>query len=298
MENGIDRRRFLKAACALGAGVGLAGGNARRLLAAEAPKGAPNAAKLGWRLGCAAYSFNALTFHETIAKVAALGLDAVEGFTWQALSKEKPKVQTNPSMSADDRKETKARLADAGVKLLSIYCQALDKEDACRRTFEFAKEMGIETLVGEPPFAAYDLIEKLCDEFQINLAVHNHPQPSQYWNPETLLKLCQGRSKRIGACCDTGHWVRSGIGPVEALKKLEGRIISFHLKDVSEAGRKDAPCVPWGTGKGEIKPILAEVRRQGFKGFFPVEYEPYSPDNPAKIAQCIEYFDKVAAELA
>jgi sugar phosphate isomerase/epimerase len=43
-----------------------------------------------------------------------------------------------------------------------------------------------------------------------------------------------GRGKRIGACCDTGHWVRSGLHPVECLKKLEGRILGFHLKDVAQ----------------------------------------------------------------
>ena len=34
----------------------------------------------------------------------------------------------------------------------------------------------------------------------------------------TLLDLCKGRGKRIGACCDTGHWVRSGLDPVACLK--------------------------------------------------------------------------------
>ena len=292
----MDRRGFLRATCALGAAAGLRGAG---LMAAEAPKGAANAGeKLGWHLGLAAYSYNPFTFYEVVEKTAALGLRAVEGFTWQALSNEKPKVKTDASMSPDDRKEAKGRLADAGVKLVSIYCAALDKEDACRKTFEFAKDMGIEFLVGEPPLTAYDMIEKLCDEFLISLAVHNHPQPSQYWSPDTLLKAAAGRSKRIGACCDTGHWVRSGLNPVECLKKLEGRVVSFHLKDVSEAGQKEAPCVAWGAGKGDIKGILAEARRQGFKGYWPIEYEPYSADSPGKIAECVAFFDKAAAELA
>ena len=37
--------------------------------------------------------------------------------------------------------------------------------------------------------------------------------------------------------------------------------------------------------------------RQGFTGLFSIEYEPYSPDNLPKIAQCVAFFDKVAAEL-
>ncbi len=289
----VDRRCFLKTSMAFGAGLSLGASGA--WAAGSSPTGA---ARLGWQLGCAAYSFNQLTFYETIDQVTALGLNAIEAFTWQRLSPEKLKVQTNPAMSAEDRKELKQRLADRNVKLVSCYCQALDKEDVCRRTFDFAKELGIGILVAEPPFEAYDMLEKLCDEYQIYLAVHNHPAPSKYWNPETLLGLVKGRSRRIGACADTGHWVRSGLNPVEVLKKFEGRLISLHLKDVSDFGRKEAECVPWGTGKGDLGGILQELRRQQFKGLFAIEYEPYTPASFDKIAQCIAYFNRTATELA
>ena len=42
----------------------------------------------------------------------------------------------------------------------------LSEEDACRRLFDFAREMGIETIDGEPPPEAFDMLEKLCDEYQ------------------------------------------------------------------------------------------------------------------------------------
>jgi sugar phosphate isomerase/epimerase len=174
----------------------------------------------------------------------------------------------------------------------------LQKEDASRKIFEWAKGMGVETLVAEPPFKAYDMIEGLCDEYEISLAVHNHPAPSRYFDPATVAKVCEGRGKRIGACCDTGHWVRSGFDPVKACKKLEGRIVSFHLKDVDRFGDKKAECVPWGTGKGDIAGILEEMHRQGFKGVFTIEYEPYRPENFEKIAQCIAFFDETAKKLS
>ena len=166
---------------------------------------------------------------------------------------------------------------------------------ANKETFEFAKDMGIETLVSEPPFEAFDELDKLCDEYQINVALHDHPRPTRYWSPDIVLKACKGHSKWIGACCDTGHWMRSDIVPVEALKKLEGRIISFHVKDLNEYGMK-AHDVPWGTGRGDIKGILSEVKRQKIKPVFSMEYE-YRFTMP-ELAQCVAYFDKVAAELA
>ena len=186
------------------------------------------------------------------------------------------------------------RLGDAGVQLVCCYCRDLAKEDACRVLFEFAREMGIETLDGEPPPEAFDMLEKLCDEYQINLAVHNHAKPSKYWSPETLLGIFRGRSRRIGACCDTGHWGRSGLSSVEMLVKLQGHILTFDLKDVNAEG----VCVPFGTGRCDIRGMLKELRRQRFRGVLGIEYGQRSPNHEAEIAQCVVYFDKMAQELA
>jgi len=162
--------------------------------------------------------------------------------------------------------------------------------------FDFAKDMGLETIVSEPTEDAFDTIEKLCEQYGLNLAIHNHPNPSRYWNPDTVLKVCKGRSKRIGACADTGHWMRSGLNPIECLKKLEGRIINFHFKDLNKTVG-EARDVPWGTGVSDVKGMLAEVRRQGLKAVFLIEYEYLSPTLLQEVAECVTYFDKVAAEL-
>jgi len=298
MEKHMDRRAFLGTAGALGAGVGLANLRLPGLLAAEAAKGAPNCEKLGWRFGITAYTFRHLALCEAAEQVAALGLRYIEGFTWQKLSAKKPNVVTNETMSADDRKETKARLADIGVQLASCYCQAMAKEDACRKLFDWAKEMGMEILVAEPPPAAYDMVGKLLDEYQLNLAVHNHPKPSGYWDPEVFLKAAEGRTKRIGACADTGHWARSGIQPVEALKKLEGRIVSLHLKDIAKFGDTRTPCVPFGAGEGDIAGVVKEIRRQGIKPLSTIEHEVTSPKLVEEVAACIAYFDKVVGDTS
>ena len=166
-----------------------------------------------------------------------------------------------------------------------------------RKVFEYAKDMGIETLVAEPSEDAFDTIEKLCEEYGVNVAIHDHAKPSHYWNPDTVLKVCRGRSKRIGACADTGHWTRSGLKPVECVRKLEGRILSFHVKDMNEATLK-ADEVPWGTGVSNIKRVLTEVHRQRLKAVFTIEYEHTWEQSLPDIARCVKLFDQVAAELA
>ncbi|MGQ9574152.1 MAG: sugar phosphate isomerase/epimerase family protein [Thermoguttaceae bacterium] len=297
MQSGIHRRGFLKSAGVIG--LGLAGVGRSSVLAGEFAEGAPNAEKLGWRVACCAYSFNRFTFYEALQRTASLGLKLVEGFSWQPVSTQWKDVQTNETMPSAVRKEVKRHLAETGMKLVGCYMAEMpNSPDACRRKFDWGKELGVEYFVAEPPLDAFDLLEKLCDEYQIALAVHNHPKPhSVYWNPETIVKATQGRSKRLGCCADTGHWVRSGLDPVECLKKVEGRLISFHLKDIVEFGKPEAEDVVWGTGKGNIEGVLEEVYRQKARPVFGIEYERGGETRP-ELARCLAYFDKVAAGLA
>jgi sugar phosphate isomerase/epimerase len=269
-----------------------------RLLAAEAAKGAPNAEKLGWRLGCQSYTFRSFTFFEAIDKTASLGLHYIEGSGGQILSKDRPDMKLGENLPADARTLLKQKLADSGLKMASFAGGRISNDaDRSRKAFEFAKEMGIEVIVGEPAEDALETIDCLCEEYGISLALHNHSKPSHYFSPEVVLNACRGRSKHIGACADTGHWMHSDINPVEALKPLEGRIVSFHFKDMNEYGMA-GHNVPWGTGKGDVRAMLAEVHRQKLKTIFAAEYEYNWENSLPDLAQSVAFFDKVAGELA
>jgi sugar phosphate isomerase/epimerase len=268
------------------------------LTAAPLAAGAPNAEKLGWRLGCQSWTFHLFPLDEAIDKIAALGLHYVETCSGLRLSKDRPGVTFDLDSPADVREALQKKLAARGVQLKGIGVVPLFKDAAkSRRTFDFAKQMGIETIVSEPDEDAFDTIENLCEEYGINVAIHNHPKPSHYWDPDTVLKVCKGRGKRIGACADTGHWARSGLKPIECLKKLEGRLITFHFKDLNQMGPK-AHDVPWGAGVCDVKGMLAELHRQGVKAIFSVESEHHWDNSTPEIAQCVRYFDQTAAELA
>jgi sugar phosphate isomerase/epimerase len=289
----LDRRAFLKAGVAAGAGLGLSGlgGIASAKLPTSEHRNDSAAEKLGWRLGCQAWTFNKFTFFDAVDKTAGLGLKYIEAFPGQTVSKETG-AKFNEGLSSDERETIKKKLADSNVKLVNYGVTGIDG----RKTFDFAKEMGIETIVAEPNEGDFPKLDKLCGEYQINIAIHDHPKPSHYWNPDTVLKVTKGLSKRIGACCDTGHWPRSGLNAVECLKKLEGRIISFHFKDVNEKGHS-AHDVPWGTGINDVKGMLTEVYRQGVRAVFSIEYEYHWENSLPELALCVAYFDNVAAEL-
>jgi sugar phosphate isomerase/epimerase len=252
----------------------------------------------GWRLGIQIYSFKEYTFYEGLDKTAALGITWVEAYPGQILSNENPELKFNHNLPTEYREQVKIHIKSRGLKLVNYGVVGLPNDESqCRIVFDFAKDMGIETIVSEPPDEAWDLIDRLCQEYGINVAIHNHADPSHYWNPDKVLEVSEGRSKYIGACADIGHWMRSGIQPLEAIKKLEGRVISLHFGDLNEFGKKEAHDVPWGTGVADLESIMQELHRQGFQGVFSVEYEYNWKGSVPEIQESIIFFNKAAAAI-
>lgn len=248
----------------------------------------------GWRLGVQAWSFNRFTFFEAVDKTRQLGLNWIQAYPGQKVAPDID-ARMGAELSAELRQKIKDKLAEANVTMAAFGVVSVPKDEPqARRLFEFAKEMGIEVLASEPSEDQYDLIDKLCQEYGIKLAVHNHPKPTHYWNPDTVLKVLEGRSKWLGACVDVGHWVRSGLDPVACLKKLEGRIHDVHIKEIDIDKGHD---VVWGTAQGRIKGILKELHRQGYQGTFAIEYEHSWDNNVPLIRQSIAYYESVASGL-
>ncbi len=256
--------------------------------------------KLGWRLGIEAYTFHKYTLFETIDKTAQLGLPYVGGLSFQKVSKAIPK-KFDPNLTDDELKQIRLKLDAAGVRMLTYYYQSLPaNEAACRKVFEFARKMGIETFMSEPKPAALDTIEKLCDEYDIKVGIHNHgPKQSPiYWRPEGVLQVCEGRSKRLGACADMGYWMRAGIDPIEAIRKLGDRLITIQMHDLNELSPKGHD-VPWGTGVGKTEAVLKEIHKLGIRPvMFGLEYSYDWTDSMPECAQSADFFNKVSVKLA
>ncbi len=251
--------------------------------------------KLGWKLGAQSYTFNRFTFFEAIDKIKASDLKFVEAYPGQTLGGGF-EGKMDYKMPVEKRNQILQRLKEKGVKMVSLGVTGAKTEADWRLLFEFAKAMGLENITSEPDEKDIPLLSKLCDEFKINIALHNHPEPSHYWNPDVVLNAIKGQSKRIGACADIGHWVRSGLDPVECLKKLEGHIIESHFKDLHEKGRRGHDVI-WGTGVSNVRGVLQELKRQKFKGLFAAEYEHNWDNNQADVAESAKNFRQIVKEL-
>ncbi len=259
----------------------------------------PNKAeKTGWKLGVQAYTFHKFSFQEAIDKAQQLGLKYIEVYYGQTLGATIPGTM-DFRMDKTTQQKLFAYAKSKGVKIIASGVVICKDEAEYKQLFEFASAMGIKLITSEPDYKHLKYIDQLANQYKIDVAIHNHPKPSAYWEPELFLNAVKGLSKRIGACADVGHWKRMGIDPVEALKKYEGRVKSLHFKDVKEkeTGEAEQHDVIWGTGVCNTDGILNELKRQNFKGLFSIEYE-YNWDNSVPdIQKCIDYFNQKTNQI-
>ncbi len=251
--------------------------------------------RLGWQLACQAWTFREMTVMETLDTLQSLGIRYVEFFPGQRLSKDK-EIGFDHNATPEVIAEVKARLTATGIRPVAYGVVGLGSDEAsARKVFDFAKTMGIKVLSTEPREEDMAMLDKLAQEYKIGIAIHNHPKPSHYWSPETVLKAVDGMSALVGACADTGHWYRSGITPVEGLKQLKGRIVSLHFKDLDE----NKGDVPFGTGVGDAEGQLRELAAQGFRGPLSIEYERTSgAELIENVRKCVQWFRETARKIA
>ena len=257
------------------------------------------AEKQGWRLGMQSYTFHKFTLTEAFDKTQELGIKYIEVFPGHRLGGKWDNQVFGPQLDAQTRKGLKELAASKGIKIVATGVIVPNCSEEWEPLFHFAKDMGMEYITCEPALTDWDLVEKLSEKYRIKVAVHNHPKPSTYWSPDSLLEAISGCSRMIGSCADVGHWRREGLNQIECLKKLEGRIISLHFKDIAakKEGLQEQHDVIWGTGILDIKGMLEELKRQDFDGVFAIEYEYNWENSVPDIQKSIAYFHKIVMEL-
>ncbi len=259
------------------------------------------AAKLDWQIAVAAYTFRHFTFFETIDRVAALGIEQVEGFNFQKIGSDIPGTLNPLNMSADDLRKVRDKLEKSGVRLVALYYGSFPTDEAqCRAVFEKSKQLGVKYFVSEPKPELLPMLDKLAQEYDMIVGLHGHDKKSSptTWHPELVAKQCQPFSSAIGAFSDTGHWIRSGLNPSEGVEILKDRIVGFEIHDLhaSDATGND---VPLGTGVGRLSQMLEAVARvKTGPVLLSIECS-FNPEDPSDgVRKSIEFLDGQARRLA
>ena len=236
------------------------------------------------------YSLNRFTLEDSIRKLKGLKLDAIECYPGQRLSDKYPNVKVGPTMNTEQRRFMKMLLKDANLKMVSFGVTGAKNEKEIDAICQFVKEMGGERVLTEAPVYYLPMWEKACEKYGLTMCLHHHATNSgaTYWDTDFFKKHVKG-FKHIKYNPDPGHWSRSGIDPVKSLKEVDGYVASIHFKDQKEFNNIQNQPTPFGKGVLDVKGMLAELDRQGFNGYYVIEYEADWLNNIPAIKECVEY---------
>lgn len=249
----------------------------------------------GFKLGVQMWTFRMFSLADAINKVDSAGIKYIEAFFGQSLGGDM-KGEFGPDMDSDTRNKLKALLQSKGISIIAMGVISPKDEAEWIKALDLAKEFGLSYITAEPKKDQWNMVDSLSGIYGIKIAIHDHPKPSGYWSPDSVLAAIQGH-KNIGACADIGHWARSGLDPVSCIKKLEGHIYGSHLKDVVVFDNVKAADTTVGKGIIDIPAVLTELKRQNFKGMFSIEHESNWYNNLPDIIETKAYFDAEVGKL-
>ena len=235
----------------------------------------PGWTMIGWRIGVQANSFRSTVF-EAIDKTSAAGVKAIEGYAGQKVS---PEIARNLDWNLGDADiaAVRQKLRASGVAMPSYYAPEFPAEEApMRQLFQFAKTLAVETIVADPPIGQRALVDKLANEYGVNVALLNG-------DPKTQMQALEGRSKRMGVCADTGARMTANLKPMDGLKVVKDRVLTLHLSEPG-AGNAGLSEFLWEFYRSNVKPSALAIGAP-------------AADPSASIKQSVAYLEKMTTEV-
>ena len=250
-----------------------------------------------WKFGVALWTFHTVNFPQSLDKVDSAGLKYIEPNTFHAAGPEF-KDSTILKLSPAGIDKLKTLIAQKGLICESIYIVGDSTLSSWKKQFDIARQLGVKYVTTEPPLNMWDSIDSLAGAYGLKVAIHEHWKGfSHYWDPDTTLMALKGHPN-FGVCADLGHWPKSGIDPLDAVKKLSGHIIGVHLKDIAAYNNPALKDVVVGIGAVRFPEIFQELKRQNFTGYIYIERDSTEPGgNLSSVMQEIKYYNEQVGKL-
>lgn len=241
------------------------------------------AEETGFRMGCQSYSFRHFDYKGAIARLKELDLETMEFCA----------VHFPPAPDAEAFKEAHAYIQESGIQVPSYGVESFTgSEDANRVKFEFGQALGLELMTADPAPDSFENLDKLVQEFDIKIAIHNHGPGARYDKVADTIEAVEKWHTHIGACVDTGHVLRSKEHPHEVIRALGNRVHSLHLKDWKFDGEEQIA----GEGDMDLVEVARALRAVNFSGPIMLEFE-LSPESPVGgMIKGLENWRKACAE--
>lgn len=248
-----------------------------------------------WKLGVQLWTFRMYTISEALQKADSCGIKYIEAFWGQALGAG-TKDTFGISMTQAGRDKLKELLKSHNIQMVAMGVISPGTKDEWVEAFKLAKDFNLQYITAEPIKPLWDVVDSLAGSYGIKVAIHDHPKPSAFSNPEAVLLAMQGHPN-IGACADIGHWARNGLNIVDCLKKLEGHVYGLHLKDITVFDNPQSPDTTVGKGVIQFTPVFEELKRQKFSGMLSIEQESNWYNSVPDLIETVKLYNEEVKKL-
>src|SRR5438093_9279612 len=272
----LSRRSLLRGSALAAAFLPLARGEG-----ASFEAGPPNSDPWrGLKVGVASYTLRKLPLDAAIQGIQRVGLQYVSI----------KDAHLSLKSTADERRAVAQKFKAAGITPLSCGNIGMENDEAnVRAAFEYARDIGLPTIVCSPHPDSMPILDRMVKEFNIRLAIHNHgPEDKRFPSPYDVWKAVERYDSRIGLCIDVGHTARANVSPAEAIMKCRTRLYDLHLKDIAGLGPKNA-AKEVGRGVLDIKSILHALLEIKYSNLVAFEYEKDENDPVPGLAESVGY---------
>lgn len=162
----------------------------------------------------------------------------------------------------------RAEFEAAGLTITGGGTIPLEKNDVgeLRRYFEYAKASRLPVMVVASTKEIMPKVEKLVQEYDIRIALHNHgPTSKDFPTPQSAYDVVKGMDRRCGLCIDVGHTARYGANVLEQIAATADRLFEMHMWDMKSFDDSRTQC-DVGEGRMPIAGIFKLLRKLRFRG--------------------------------
>ncbi len=186
-----------------------------------------------------------------------------------------------------------AQCRAAGVRIASFGVERFTGDAAQdRRLGEFARLAGAKVITADfDPGAGSEVwrsAEKLADQYDLQIAIHNHGGRHWLGNAQMLAQIFATTSPRIGLCLDTAWALDAREDPVAMAEKFADRLYGVHLKDFvfDRAGKPTDTIL--GEGNLDLQKMLHLLQANPRMQSVIIEYEGDIENPVPALTQCVK----------
>jgi sugar phosphate isomerase/epimerase len=181
----------------------------------------------------------------------------------------------------------------AGVQIVAIGVEGMaGKPDRDQTRFEFCKAAGVKHMsIGFSPEAMFDglkNVEKLAEQYDLKLGIHNHGGYHWLGNSQILKYIFERTSPRIGLYLDTAWAIDAKQDPIKMAEQFGQRLYGVHVKDFVYDRARQFTDVVIGTGNLDLPQFVQTLKQISFNGPLVIEYEGDVENPVPALSKCVE----------